>query len=108
MLDAAARLYLKHQDYTPLDCDGKNVGEAAQALAKILGRLQNVSSRLHCFAEILYIDPATNKGYAQHKSVQNGLEGLSRRLQSASSFFTAAKHGVSRSRPSLAPSDATR
>ena len=90
VLDAVARLYLRVGDPTPADKEN-TVGDMCHQLSAVLSKLQYASSRLHCFVEIAWIDPNTNVGFLAHKKTQDGLEAMSRRLQSSMSRYSALK-----------------
>ena len=90
VLDAAARLYLRVGDPTPTDKDN-TVGDMSQRLSAVLSKLQYAASRINCFVEIAWIDPNTHVGFLAYKKTQDGLEAMSRRLQSAMSRYTALK-----------------
>ena len=79
VLDAAARLYLRVGDPTPASYE-ETLGDLSAALSAVLSKMQYASSRIHCFVEIMWIDPDTNVGYLQHKKTQDGFENHARRL----------------------------
>ena len=90
VLDAAARVFLRGGDPTPADKE-TTVGERSERLSAVLSKLQYASMRLHCFVEIMWIDPNTNVGFLAHEKTQDMLEAMSRRLQSSLSRYAATK-----------------
>ena len=86
VLDSAARLYLRVGDPTPAGYD-RTVGDLSASLSGVLSKLHHASSRIHCFVEIMWIDPATNVGFLQLQKTQTRLENHARRLQSSQSRY---------------------
>ena len=67
------------------------MGDMSASLSTVLSKLQYASSRINCYVEIMWIDPATNVGFLQHQKTQNGLENHARRLQSSQSRYAALR-----------------
>ena len=65
--DCTLRLLTRILDYTPADADGRNLSDGAATLSRALGRFQFLTVRLDFICEVVYIDPNTNKQYAQHR-----------------------------------------
>ena len=82
MMDAAVRLFLRHQPAHK---------EKSEALDNSLAELSGITTKLKSMALISYIEPGDNKEYSVYRKEQDLLSAQARRLQSTVSRYTAEK-----------------